>query len=144
MEFGKLGRPRRSVSDSAGDHPRIGFRRTSPWLSKCHPNSRGRDGWTGFPSRTDSQRLTVGIDTEIFDMHCPSTFVRGPQGVLGRSHSYRFDTKWRPQVQVQLRLAVMQLSVAADANKGQTKGLVEALRRLAWQRATLPKSRSVS
>src|SRR4030095_12981239 len=93
MEFGKLGRPRRSVSDSAGDHPRIGFRRTTPWLSKCHPNSRGRDGWTGFPSRTDSQRLTVGIDTEIFDMHCPSTFVRGAQGVLGRSHSYRFDTQ---------------------------------------------------
>jgi Trp operon repressor len=27
----------------------------------------------------------------------------------------------------------MQLRVAADANKGQTKGLVEALRRLAWQ-----------
>ena len=91
MEFGKLGRPRRSVSDSAGDHPRIGFRRTSPWLSKCRPNSRGRDGWTGSPSRTDSQRLTVDIDTEIFDMHCPSTFVRGAQGVAGRSHSYRSD-----------------------------------------------------
>jgi len=91
MEFGKLGRPRRSVSDSAGDHPRIGFRRTSLWLSKCHPNSRGRDGWTGFPSRTDSQRLTVGIDTEIFDVHCPSTFVRGAQDVLARNHLQIFD-----------------------------------------------------
>jgi hypothetical protein len=49
-------------------------------------------------------------------------------------------TKWLPQVQVQLRLAVMQLSVAADANKG----FGEALRRLAWQRATLPRSRFVS
>ena len=93
MEFGKLGRLRRSVSDSAGDHPRIGFRRTSPWFSKCRPNSRGRDGWTGFPSRTDSQRLTVGIDTDIFDVRCPSTFVRGAQGVLGRSHSCKFDTQ---------------------------------------------------
>src|SRR6476620_12541671 len=90
MEFGKLGHPRRSVSDSAGDHPRIGFRRTSPWLSKCHPNSRGRDGWTGFPSRTDSQRLTVGIDTEIFDMHCPSTFVREAQGVMVLNHPQIF------------------------------------------------------
>jgi hypothetical protein len=35
--------------------------------------------------------------------------------------------KWLPQVQLQLGLAVMQLSVAADANKGQTKGLVEAV-----------------
>src|SRR5436190_464605 len=93
MEFEKLAPPRRSVSDSAGDHPRIGFRQTSPWLSKCHPNSRGRDGWTGSPSRTDSLRPTVGIDTEIFDMHCPSTFVRGAQGVLEWSHSYRFDTQ---------------------------------------------------
>src|SRR6478735_10393791 len=91
MEFGKLGRPRRSVSDSAGDHPRIGFRRTSPWLSKCHPNSRGPDGWTGVPSRTDSQRLTAGIDTDIFDMHCPSTFVRGARGVLARNHLRIFD-----------------------------------------------------
>src|SRR6266542_1365372 len=91
MEFGKLGRRRQSVSDSAGEHPRIGFRRTSPWLSKCHPNSRGRAGWTGFHSRTDSQRLTAGIDTEIFDMHCPSTFVRGAQGVLARNHLQIFD-----------------------------------------------------
>src|SRR5438874_12522329 len=91
MEFEKLGRPRRSVSDSAGDHPRIGFRRASPWLSKCHPNSRGRDGWTGFPSRTDWQRLTVGIDTDIFDMHCPSTFVREAQGVLERNHAHILD-----------------------------------------------------
>lgn len=167
MEFEKLAPPRRSVSDSAGDHPRIGFRRTSPWLSKCHPNSRGRDRWTGFPSRTDSQRLTVGNDTEIFDMHCPSTFVRGAQGVLGRSHSYIFDTQLtcgmilleeflfyaskpsscRPlgyfnrvlilQAHVGYDMAssspstaaaaVMQLSVAADANKGQTKGLVKAV-----------------
>src|SRR4030095_16454432 len=93
MEFEKSARPRRSVSNSAADHPRIGFRRTRPWLSKCHPNSRGRDGRTGFPSRTDSQRLTLGIDKELFVMYCPSTFVRGAQGVLGRSHSYRFDTQ---------------------------------------------------
>src|SRR2546430_10457426 len=91
MEFGKLGRPRRSVSDSAGDHRVIGFRCASPWLSTCHPNSRGRDGWTGFPSRTDSQRLTVDIDTDIFDMHGPSTFVRGAQGVLARSLLQIFD-----------------------------------------------------
>src|SRR5437763_16433811 len=93
MEFEKLAPPRRSVSDSAGDHPRIGFRRTSPWLSKCHPNSRGRDRWTGFPSRTDSQRLTVGNDTEIFDMRCPSTFVRGAQGGLGWRRSSVFGTQ---------------------------------------------------
>jgi len=36
-------------------------------------------------------------------------------------------TKWLPQVQVQLRLAVMQLSVAADANKAQTKDLVKVV-----------------
>src|SRR4030095_10920798 len=91
MEFEKSARPRRSVSNSAADHPRIGFRRTSPWLSKCHPNSRGRDGWTGFPSRTDSQRLTVGIDTDIFDLHCPSTFVHGAQDVLAQNHLQIFD-----------------------------------------------------
>src|SRR6266446_10203891 len=91
MEFGKLGRPRRSVSNSAVDHSRIGFRRTSPWLSRCHPNSRGRDGWTGFPSRTDSQRRAGGIDTEIFDMHCPSIFVRGEQDVMVQNHPQIFD-----------------------------------------------------
>src|SRR5207237_414293 len=91
MEFEKLAPPRRSVSDSAGDHPRIGFQRASPWLSKCHPNPRGRDGSTGFPSRTDSQQLTVGIDTDIFDMHCPSTFVRGARGVLVQNHPQIFD-----------------------------------------------------
>src|SRR5439155_23580072 len=93
MEFEKLAPPRRSVSDSAADHPRIGFRRTSPWLSTCHPNSRGHDEWTESPSRTDSQRLTVGIDTEIFDMHYPSSFVRGAQGVPGRTHPYVLDTQ---------------------------------------------------
>ena len=39
----------------------------------------------------DSQRLTVGIDTDIFDMHCPSTFVRGAPGVLARNHLQIFD-----------------------------------------------------
>jgi hypothetical protein len=91
MEFGKLALLRRSVSDSAGGHPRIGFRRTSPGLSRCHPNSRGRDGWTGFPSRIGSRLLTEGIDRETFYLHLPSTCVRGAQGVLGRSHPYIFD-----------------------------------------------------
>ena len=100
-------------------------------------------------------------------MHCPSTFVRGAQGVLGRSHPYRFDrqlacgmilleklllfasklSSCRPrgyfnrllilQAHVSYEMAssspsapaaaVMQLSVAADANKAQTKDLVEAV-----------------
>ena len=91
MEFGRSILLRRSESSSAGDRPRIGFRRTVPLVSMCHPNWRGHDASIGFPSRTDSPRLTGGTGTGIFDVHHPSTYVREAQGVLVRNRPRIFD-----------------------------------------------------
>src|SRR5439155_25009792 len=91
MELEKSTLLRRSESNSEGDRPRPGFPRTSPRMSKCHPNWHGRDAWTGFPSRTDSPRSMGGTDTEPFLLHLPSTCVLGVQGVWGRNHPEIFD-----------------------------------------------------
>src|SRR4029077_6319348 len=93
MEFEKSALLRRSESSSRGDHPRTGFRRTSPLVSTCHPNWRGRDGWTEFPSRTASPPPAGGTDTGIFGLHYPSTCVHAAQGVLVQSHPHIFDRR---------------------------------------------------